>query len=650
MDDSSIASGKLSSGIIDGLVDFIIRPPRAEYLPHHLGPASFAVRGRMVQRTDFELLNPRGLTLQASIYEPDSTPELALRDPARDELPYVVYLHGNGSCRLEAETAVKMLLPYGVGVMSFDFSGSGLSEGEYISLGVLEREDVRTAIDFLRSHKKIARVAIWGHSMGAATAIMYAGMQKGNIDVCALVADAAYASFDKLADTMIDTLEIPAAVPKKLLLGVGLRMVKKSVKERAGFSLDDVNPLAAAKRCTNIPVLFIHGKKDDVVHYSHSELLFKSYGCDEKRLLLLEDATHDSLRPSDVRDDCFMFLMNSLTSGWAQYHSYMKARGNDLLVDGRYESAITLFTALILRADHMYEVEKEKEHKKHAAAHRNRQSAPVSSLFAGFHLGHPAQDPSAGGDELGGPSPRGSQEREKAARRLSKRQSHDRAHTGPASGTAGTSTSGMEPEPTGRISSLMRRVFGGHRKTAKEEKIHHQSVHEMAREKSAERGVRARHTMPAVRATPASVGTGAAPTAGNRGSANASSSLAAAAAEVAGAPSASTESSEMRMLLNALVPLLTNRSLAYTKTSRAELGLADALRALQINVQWVRGYQRQAQAEIQLERFQDARKTIEIGLQVEPTFQPLLELHAQLDNLHTISGAANMRAAPTHTD
>lgn len=41
----------------------IIRPPRAEYEPKDLGPLSLFIGGSVIQRTDFELKNAKGLTL-----------------------------------------------------------------------------------------------------------------------------------------------------------------------------------------------------------------------------------------------------------------------------------------------------------------------------------------------------------------------------------------------------------------------------------------------------------------------------------------------------------------------------------------------------------------------------------------------------------
>lgn len=57
-------------------------------------------------------------------------------------MPCVIYLHGNSSSRLEALEAVPYLLPSNVTLFCFDFAGCGLSEGEYISLGWYEREDL----------------------------------------------------------------------------------------------------------------------------------------------------------------------------------------------------------------------------------------------------------------------------------------------------------------------------------------------------------------------------------------------------------------------------------------------------------------------------------------------------------------------------
>lgn len=69
--------------------------------------------------------------------------------------------------------AVKLLLPEDMTVFCLDLSGSGKSEGEYISLGWYERDDVQTVVDYLRGTGTVATIGLWGRSMGAVTALLH---------------------------------------------------------------------------------------------------------------------------------------------------------------------------------------------------------------------------------------------------------------------------------------------------------------------------------------------------------------------------------------------------------------------------------------------------------------------------------------------
>lgn len=67
-------------------------------------------------------------------------------------------MHGNCGCRLDSFDAVSILLRDGISVFCFDFSGSGLSEGQYISLGYYERDDVKTVVEYLRSQSYVTTI------------------------------------------------------------------------------------------------------------------------------------------------------------------------------------------------------------------------------------------------------------------------------------------------------------------------------------------------------------------------------------------------------------------------------------------------------------------------------------------------------------
>lgn len=59
-----------------------------------------------------------------------------------ERLPCIVYMHGNSSARVEALPQLSLALTLGATLVAFDFSGSGLSGGEYVSLGYYEKDDV----------------------------------------------------------------------------------------------------------------------------------------------------------------------------------------------------------------------------------------------------------------------------------------------------------------------------------------------------------------------------------------------------------------------------------------------------------------------------------------------------------------------------
>ncbi|XP_039013558.1 uncharacterized protein LOC120143257 [Hibiscus syriacus] len=111
---------------MEQLVNFIIRPPRAEYNPEFdlLEEERVLLKGKCYQRKDIEVKNNRGDVLQCSHFVP-------LVSPEGNPFPCVIYCHGN---RADASEAAMILLPSNITVFTLDFSGSGFSGGEYVTL------------------------------------------------------------------------------------------------------------------------------------------------------------------------------------------------------------------------------------------------------------------------------------------------------------------------------------------------------------------------------------------------------------------------------------------------------------------------------------------------------------------------------------
>jgi alpha-beta hydrolase superfamily lysophospholipase len=60
-----------------------------------------------------------------------------------------------------------------VSVFTLDFAGSGLSAGQYVTLGALEADDLEVAVAYLRERDACSTLGLWGRSMGAVTALLY---------------------------------------------------------------------------------------------------------------------------------------------------------------------------------------------------------------------------------------------------------------------------------------------------------------------------------------------------------------------------------------------------------------------------------------------------------------------------------------------
>ena len=145
---------------------------RDEYIEEELGFPNFTIENRHYTRKDFELLNFKGYLLKVSMLEPDP------KERPQDIMPCVIYLHANASSRIEGLHIRRFLLKRNINLCVFDFQGSGLSEGEYISLGYHEKHQVKNIVDFVEKYPGVGKIGLWGRSMGAATTLIYANMDK----------------------------------------------------------------------------------------------------------------------------------------------------------------------------------------------------------------------------------------------------------------------------------------------------------------------------------------------------------------------------------------------------------------------------------------------------------------------------------------
>ncbi|WOK95258.1 hypothetical protein Cni_G03965 [Canna indica] len=283
--------------MIEQFINFVIRPPRAEYNPEqYLWESEFTLAGRKYKRLDLELKNGRGHTLQCSHYVPSSIPDNV-------PLPCVIYCHGNSGCRADANEAAVILLPSNITLFTLDFSGSGLSEGEYVSLGWHEKDDLKTVVSFLRSNKQVSCIGLWGRSMGAVTSLLYGAEDPS---IAGMVLDSA---FSNLFDLMMELVDVYKIRLPKFTIRLALQYMRRVIQKRAKFDIMELNAVQFAPK-TFIPALFGHASNDIFIQPGHSDQIYEAYAGDKN--IIKFDGDHNSPRPQFYYDSVSIFFYNVL--------------------------------------------------------------------------------------------------------------------------------------------------------------------------------------------------------------------------------------------------------------------------------------------------------------------------------------------------
>ena len=301
--------GSMSQGY-EELVNAIIRPPRAQYDVGDMGPREQLVGQLIVTRRDLELPGHRG-KLVCSPWEPGP------RSRTQVQMPCVIYMHGNCGCRAEALDILDLVLGGGMTLFALDFGGCGLSEGEYISLGWWEREDLDAVVKYLRGEmpaidgskcETVSTLGLWGRSMGAVTALLHGDRDPS---IAAMILDSPFSSLRELAGELVNHLDMK--IPS-FAVSAALSVVKSSVKKRAGFNLDELAPVQHADRCF-IPALFGHADDDDFILKRHSEVIHEKYAGDKNLVTFPGD--HNSQRPQFFHASALIWLQNTMLQGLA---------------------------------------------------------------------------------------------------------------------------------------------------------------------------------------------------------------------------------------------------------------------------------------------------------------------------------------------
>jgi len=190
-------------------------------------------------------------------------------------------------------------------VCCLDFAGSGHSEGDWVSLGAREPEDVEVVVNFLRN-AGIGLVGIWGRSMGAVTALRYCHTRSDHA-IAGLVLDSPFRDLPGLIRDLARSKGIPT-----FAASIATSFMRRAILDKAGFDIMDCTALDAAQGL-HVPALFVHGQQDELVGAEHSRELREAYAGDSR--LLVVEGGHNDARPMEVFERIRRFFLTALQGG-----------------------------------------------------------------------------------------------------------------------------------------------------------------------------------------------------------------------------------------------------------------------------------------------------------------------------------------------
>ena len=166
----------------------------------------------------------------------------------------------------------------GYNVIIPDLRAHRNSEGKYIGMGWLDKDDIKLWIKHIINIDREAEIVLHGVSMGAATVMMLSG-DKLPDNVKVIVEDCGFTS-------VYDIFRSESRARFKIAHYPMLLLGSLICKLRIGYSWFEASAIKQLKKNKDIPMLFIHGDKDTFVPFYMLDKLYNAAVCDKEKVVI----------------------------------------------------------------------------------------------------------------------------------------------------------------------------------------------------------------------------------------------------------------------------------------------------------------------------------------------------------------------------
>jgi fermentation-respiration switch protein FrsA (DUF1100 family) len=222
--------------------------------------------------------------------------------PAANARATVILLHPIRGDRRSMLGRARLFHDAGYTVLMPDLQAHGESPGQQITMGYLERHDVRATVEFARKTNPAHRIAIFGWSLGGAATIL-----ASPLGVDAVVLESVYPTITEAVHDRIAIRLGPLSYALSPLLISGLRL-------RTGIAPADLRPIDHISQL-GCPVLILAGDVDQHTTLAETQRLYDA-AQEPKTLVTFPGAAHVDLLEYDrakYESEVLSFLENSFS-------------------------------------------------------------------------------------------------------------------------------------------------------------------------------------------------------------------------------------------------------------------------------------------------------------------------------------------------
>lgn len=182
----------------------------------------------------------------------------------------IIMQHGYKSTRKELLNEAAMMYKHGYGILLTSVRAHDRSEGELITFGMYEVNDMEAWYQYLLTREDIdpERIGILGNSYGGMLAIQYAAQ---NQNIKAVVANSAFSSLNDTVSTSVAYFTDLPAFPF-------VPLIVFWAERETGFKAEDVDTTKWIAQISPRPVFLMQGGKDVVISADSGQRLYDAAG------------------------------------------------------------------------------------------------------------------------------------------------------------------------------------------------------------------------------------------------------------------------------------------------------------------------------------------------------------------------------------